>query len=471
MPESSNRAVQPKHAEFEVRFIWWALRLAILAGFALGAHVISVIGFGLPLGKGFYPYIQTHGHIQLIGWAGLFIIGISLHFIPRLAGAPLAHPGRLTLILHLITAGLVLRFVAHALLPYLIETAAFTPVNVSIAISGVLVLLGCLTYLLTLLQTIWQVPNLNKRPGLQSVRGFFFIMLAGWLIYPALNAVLLTAMVWQGNMVANEAWNEFGVQLFMNLVLLPVAFAFSTRMFPLYLRLPAIDWPVNRVAAIYFLTVLLQLVPATPPCLTLDSPWPTLISVLGQALKGLVILWFIWKLDLLTRRRGPWTVLRIGHPGPERKPTREGMPDHGEFGPFEKLVYGAYIWLVLGALIELVLGAAFLLHLTIPVSTDAVRHIYLLGFITQLILGVAPRMIPGFIRKKAVATPKLVTASFWLVNIAVFSRVVPLILPASLPEVVPGLAGILGSLLGLSGVFGIAAVSALALNLRRTARL
>ena len=158
-------------------------------------------------------------------------------------------------------------------------------------------------------------------------------------------------------------------------------------------------------------------------------------------------------------------------PGPGTQTHTGRNADYGEFGPFEKLVYGAYIWLVLGALIELVLGAAFLLHLAIPVSTDAVRHIYLLGFITQLILGVAPRMIPGFIRKKAVATPKLVTASFWLVNIAVFSRVVPLILPASLPEVVPGLPGILGSLLGLSGVFGIAAVSALALNLRRTARL
>ncbi|MBT5758052.1 MAG: hypothetical protein HOI55_00200, partial [Candidatus Marinimicrobia bacterium] len=43
------------------------------------------IGFGFDLGPGYHAYIQTHGSLQLIGWVGLFIMGVSIHFLSRLA--------------------------------------------------------------------------------------------------------------------------------------------------------------------------------------------------------------------------------------------------------------------------------------------------------------------------------------------------------------------------------------------------
>jgi uncharacterized protein involved in response to NO len=462
---------QSRQAEFEIRFIWWALGLATFAGFALGAHVVSVIGLNLPLGKWFYTYVQLHGHIQLIGWAGLFIIGISLHFIPRLAGVAIIQRRRIELILWLITSGLLLRFAAHSFLPYLTESKWSAPVNFFAAISGLLEFLGIGIYITTILKTVRSVNPAAERPALQSVQPFFFMMLAGWLIYPTLNLILLIQMMLSKSIVMNPAWNDWAVQLFIELVLLPVAFAFSVRMFPLYLRLPAIDWPVRRLALAYLIAISLQLFPNLPPILILQTQIPFYIATVGQIMKGGIILWFIWKIDLLTRRRDPWTVHRILHPGPERRPTREGLPDYGEFGCFERLVYAAYLWLILAALFEIAIGISNFFKWNLPVSSDAVRHTYLLGFITHLILGMSARMIPGFLKKKQVAFPELVAATFWLGTLAALSRIAPLIVPVNLIELIPGSAFFLQTAFAFSGILGLSAVICLAINLIKTARL
>ncbi|MFQ5708131.1 MAG: hypothetical protein ACE5HO_11810 [bacterium] len=431
----------------------------------------SVIGLELPLGKGFFSYIQLHGHVQLIGWAGLFIIGISLHFIPRLAGVPVADPAALHRILRLVVSGLILRFVSQAFLPYLTGSAWFLPIGSVVVFSGVLEWVGIFLYLKTLLQTMQSVPDLDKRPALKSVKPFFAMMVSGWFLYATINVLLLLKMLLRKEAVLNLPWNEFGVQAFIGLVLLPVAFAFSVRMFPLYLRLPIIDWSVGRVAVVYLIALALQLISTLPPVSKLQPRFAFWILQVGSVVKGLVILWFVWKLDLLTRRREPWTVHRILQPQEDRRPTREGLPDYGEFGRFERLVYAAYAWLVFGALIEVLLGVTALIGWTLPISSDAVRHIYLLGFITHLILGMAVRMIPGFIKKKEVAVPGLVNASFWLATVAVFSRVASLVTPVALLQRIPEGSVVLQTAFAFSGVFGIAAVACLATNLVKTAKL
>ena len=177
-----------------------------------------------------------------------------------------------------------------------------------------------------------------------------------------------------------------------------------------------------------------------------------------------------WILSPIVGIPGPCTGKL--HPGPDRQPTREGLPDYGEFGRFERLLYAAYIWLVCGAFIEMLMGISNLTGWTIPISSDALRHIYLLGFITHLILGMSVRMIPGFIKKKKVASSRLVDATFWFGTIAALSRVVPLIIiiPASLLQTIYGSIFILQKALALSGLFGLLTVIWLAVNLIKTAQ-
>lgn len=456
------------HAEFHIDFIWVALAAALFLGFAIGAHVASIIGFDFPLGPGFYSFIQVHGHVQLVAWVGLFIISISLHFIPRLAGVPLAHPQRISWILRFITAGLMLRSLGQCVLPYIINSKAAAPVAWLTAASGLLEWLAIMLYTSLLLGAFRRVEGLNKRPGLFQVAPFFLMMLLGWNIYAAINFVLLIQMALQQTVVVHQAWNEFALQVFLGLVLLPVAFAFSVRMFPLYLRLPAIDWPVRKLAYTYILAFSLQTLLNLPVIASLSSPWPRLVSGLGMLLKGAVILFFVWKLDLLTRRRLPWTVNRIFQPGPERTPTRPGLPDYGEFGSFERLVYSAYFWLVLAAILEILSGSGILFDFSLTHSSDAIRHVYLLGFITLLIFGMAVRMIPGFMHKKSVWSPKLVGATFWLGNLAVIFRIVPLLLPVVLFDMFPAMIVITQAAFGLSGIFAMVAVLCLTVNLMKT---
>ncbi|MGH7595902.1 MAG: hypothetical protein ACREOI_06090 [bacterium] len=456
-------------AKFHLGFIWSALAIAIFAGFTIGAHLAAVIGLDFPLGKGFYSFIQIHGHLQLVGWAGLFIIGISLHFIPRLAGIPLSHPEWLSRILWLITAGLATRAVAHSHLPYVSSPAIFHAFSAVIALSGLSELAGIILYIVLLLTSIRAVRQSGKeRPALQTVKPYFAMMQAGWLLYAILNAALLIHMAAAGAVSVNQPWDDFALNLFIGLVLLPVAFAFSVRMFPLYLRLPAPEWPVNKLGLIYLFCFALQTLPTLPPFLSMSPETAFFISALGQCGKSMVIFLFVWKLDLLLRRREPWTVYRKFQPGPEREPTREGLPDYGEFGCFERLLYSAYLWLLFGALLELLTGLATIFRWEMAVSTDAIRHSYLLGFITLLILGMAPRMVPGFIQKKLAST-KLVEATFWLGNAAVICRIVPLLLPEIILEKVPVAVLFSQFAFALSGTFGLAAVSCLAVNLWRTA--
>lgn len=458
-----------RQAEFRIGYIWVALVTAIVAGFAIGAHLASVIGYDFPLGRGFYSFIQTHGHVQLVGWAGLFIIGISLHFIPRLASVPLSHPRWVPRILWMMAAGLLLRILGQTVLPYLARPTLFVVLSWLTAGSGLLEWCSILMYVALLLKSLRGV-NVRIQPALLSVRPFFAMMLAGWVLYASLNLVLLVQMAGRNDIVVDRGWNEFAIQVFISLVLLPVAFAFSVRMLPLYLTLRAPDWPIRGTAYVYLVSVCLLVIPLSPLVSGLAPEAAQLLSNLGMLLRGGVIVWFVWQFDILTRRYEPWTVKREVQPLPDKRPTRPGLPDYGEFGRFERLVYAAYAWLVLAACFEMLDGAAGLLGFAPPVSTDAVRHTYLVGFITVLILGVSVRLIPGLLKKKCVASPPLVEATFWLGNIAAMSRVLPLILPPALFDAVPSSVLIAQNLFAFSGILGLAAVVCLAVNLWKTAK-
>jgi hypothetical protein len=296
------------------------------------------------------------------------------------------------------------------------------------------------------------------------------MMVTGWLLYACLNLVLLAHMALDTGVVVHPAWNQFAIQSFIGLVLLPVAFAFSLRMLPLYLRLAVPDWPVRGTAYAYLAALATQVLPGAPPLLRLAPQVASTLANLGLLLKSVVILWFVWQLDLLTRRRAPWTVHRQLHPGPERRPTRPGLPDYGEFGRFEGLVYAAYVWLVLAAGCEGVAGITALVGRPFFVSSTAVRHMYMLGFITLLILGMAVRMLPGFLQQRRVASTALVAATFWLGNAAVVCRVLPFVLPPMLLQGTPGGAVLAWTAFAVSGLLGWAAVWCLAVNLWKTTK-
>ena len=441
-----------RHPAFKFGFIWAALLIALFGGFAMGAHVAYIVGFGYPIGKSYYALIQTHGHLQLIGWTGLFIIGVSLYFFPRMSHNPVG-VGKQNAILGLLSVGLVLRFVVHNITPYVILTAWFEPLNWVIFLSGIMEWLGVLVYIIVLLRSM-TAGSAGARLKLETIRPLLLMTFAGWILYTTVQVTLLFDMVRTGELVLDSSWNALSVTAFIYLVLLPVCFAVSIRTFPLYLRLPVVRWSVPAFAGIYFISVLLQL------------GWFLQPSVYaGIILKNILILWFIWKLDLFSGLKRLRTFFRKEPEIVHRETAREKYPDYDEWGRFEWLIRSAFLWLAVGAILELVSGISFVFNLAIYINSDAVRHLVVLGFVTLLIFGMAPRMIPGFIHVKKIAYPGLVTGTFWLGNMAVVFRVFPILVRGKIPW-----EPVLGAMYGWSGVIGMAAILLLAVNLYRTAR-
>ena len=69
-------------------FLWWAMGLALTAGFGLGMVLFLHLAAGQSTGLWWVAAVQAHGHIQLFGWAGMFALGVGLYFLPRLRGCP-----------------------------------------------------------------------------------------------------------------------------------------------------------------------------------------------------------------------------------------------------------------------------------------------------------------------------------------------------------------------------------------------
>ena len=76
------------------RVVFGALFVALTAGFGLGVVNLTRIA----LAQSYYEISgvlkQVHGHAQVFGWVGLFIMGVAFHAVPRIKMQPLRH-GRL----------------------------------------------------------------------------------------------------------------------------------------------------------------------------------------------------------------------------------------------------------------------------------------------------------------------------------------------------------------------------------------
>ena len=68
-----------------------ALGLGLFGGFVTGLYALGVPAFGWPA-QAYGPLVQAHGQIQILGFAGLLIVGVGGLLLPGFWRAKLAHP-------------------------------------------------------------------------------------------------------------------------------------------------------------------------------------------------------------------------------------------------------------------------------------------------------------------------------------------------------------------------------------------
>jgi hypothetical protein len=104
-------------AEHYRLFVLSSLALAVLGGFALGVHI--------PLGRlldwpseGRRPdMVQVHGQVQVLGFAGLFVLGMALRLMPRFANTRLRLDGLVAPMWGLLAGSLAARVFVSVWLP------------------------------------------------------------------------------------------------------------------------------------------------------------------------------------------------------------------------------------------------------------------------------------------------------------------------------------------------------------------
>ena len=437
-----------------------ALLMGAGGGFLLAAVLTLSRAFSVPLGAWWEAVAQAHGHLQLYGWAGLFVLGIALYFLPRLRGAPLAGARFIPWSLCILIVSLVLRAVSQPLL----SMSQVSLWRVALVSSGVLETGACITILLLLILTAIRGPRPTTRPAYWSVFPFLCGAFCSFALASIINLVNV-AQAARGSGLVPGAGDTLNVTLGLFGFLVPMALAMSARSLPMYAGLDGFPrgvlWPL---AGVYFAGVTLLCVGVDGGPLPLS--WTSLLNGIGMLLLGGVVLLFVGIFLSLIRRRGRLPE-RVGKLAPSPQTLAQTYQwqvkkEQAYYGPFVGVVASAYLWAMLGALLLLIDGGSMLVTGSLPVAFDAVRHSFALGFIALLICGIAPRMLPGFSGGKIVS-PSLVSATLWLGNAAAVLRVGSLLL-APLFGGTQGMA-IDTILFSLSGPLGLALALCLAINL------
>ena len=145
-----------------------ALLMGAGVGFVLATILTLALALHVSLGPWWIATAQAHGHVQLYGWAGLFVLGVALHFLPRLPGTPLVMPRLIPWILTALVAGLLLRALSQ---PLFLVTGSHVWAILLIA-SGVLECAALVTLVSQLALTARRGPVLATRPAFLGVSLF-----------------------------------------------------------------------------------------------------------------------------------------------------------------------------------------------------------------------------------------------------------------------------------------------------------
>ena len=379
-------------------FVRAALLMGLFPGFALGAMLLDG---RLPGETAAWrgQLTELHGVAQVFGWAGLFIIGIAMHLVPRVRGnAPIAFPWPQRIMLALILVGIIARTVGQ-----LVAATATSDRGEFIAwllvMSGVGLVGGIATFVITLARVLMA----GSRTGVAFER---------W-VWAGLSFALVAAVVHLGQAVAmthyggssviralGEAWMQAGLFGFIG----NFVFGLSLRAVAGFLRLrPAYVWFERSAFAATNVGIAW-----VSTALVLESPvrW----TAVGVLIHAIGILCFVVALRIFER-----PAERAAETGQRPQPSQ-----YPRFGWFLRFAYG---WLVVAAILLGVSAVADFAATPLPLRALPILHTYTVGFVTMMIFGFSVRVLP-LLEGRAFSSPWLADAAFVLTNLSVALRLV-----------------------------------------------
>jgi hypothetical protein len=366
-----------------VPFVGAAVFAGLVVGFPLGLTLAHAAAQSSDLGGRYQALVQVHGHLQLIGWGGLFVMGMGLRLVPRFTGARIRPAALVPLIFVLIAGGLALRGVAQ---PF----ADAAPLAAAFVAAAALEAAGALTFAFAVLRCI---ASGRREAYLYSP---FFAAGAAWVAVASLLSLAFVAQA-AGDAATVIAAARSSALTFMQLYgfVLMFVFAVSLRTFPIFFGrrharpLPTLAaWALaNAAIAVYAAALVWK---------SYDRAADVRVAqTVSFLLVGVALLLLI-------------AVLRVfeGAPHRLRLAARRSM----------RFVRSAYAWLLVAAGMQVYFASRALVGERSPTAfeTDAVRHFLALGFMTTMIVGMALLVLPRLAMRRAQGQPARVAAPLLL---------------------------------------------------------
>lgn len=372
------------------RFFVAAVLMVLTLGATWGAYLLWRIGRAGSFTALSLHEINAHGHAQVFGWVGLFIMGFTYHASPRFRRGELWQPGLANLSLYLMVGGILARVVAG----YFFEAPWALPLGIAGS--------GAEIFAVGIFAVVIAV-TLHQSPAPHAAYEAWIAAAILWF---------LLAAVWSGIHFFATVTADSTASLIRAIVVW---------------QAPLREIQIGGFALSMILGVSQRLLPgiygyrATPSA---RSSW--LLILLNIALLGSLLL----RLEVVEPGHPPAAVLR-GVSGmlllgsvlwlvlPWRLWTKPLASDRSL-----KFLRAAYLWLLV-ALLMAALTPVYHRASAMDVShayLGATRHAITVGFISMMILGVSAKVVPtlaGFdLRRLGGLWP-----TFLLVNLGCLLRV------------------------------------------------
>jgi hypothetical protein len=395
------------------------LLFMLLPGTFLGAWNLITIS-GQHSAKHIDPaWLQAHGHAQIFGWIGSFILGIGFYSLSKTAGLARAAAYRSWLSWGFWTVGMLLRWSTNIwqwnwrwMLP----------------LSAVLELVAFAIFFMTVSRHRSNPAPASEPPSSRVWMGLVIAGSIGFLLSLGAN-VLATAeaAVYGSNPAIPDIENRRLLALFTWAFPVVTIWGFSARWLPVFLGL--------REARGGMLILALAIN----------------IGAVAAALLG----WWL-PASVLFAAATAVVTLALGVLGPSiRKPETLGV--HQSFPVFVRLAYG---WLAVSA----ALSIAAVLWDAKGGLWGASRHALTVGFISTMVFAIGQRILPAFCGMRVLFSPVLMLLGLLLLQIGCGLRVISEICAYE------GYVPFLWPLLTVSAIIEMAAVSVFAVNLLLTFR-
>ena len=319
--------------------------------------------------------LEAHGHAQVFGWIGSFLLGIGLYSIPKLRGEARQAIRAAWVCWALWTIGVALRWSATV---YLWEWRLLLP------LSGVLELAAFLIFFRIISE------HRPRNPAKQGLEPWVWAVLTATIGFLAVVGMNVAGSFYVSLRGSSPAFPHRFDQRYLALMgwgfLVPFVWGFSAKWLGVFLGLQPLRTRVLLGAlAVNSSGVVLAITGQLGP-----AAW---VFVLGTALEIVAI--------------------RVFEPGDLPAKTK------GVHVSFPVFVRVAYVWLLVATL----LGVGASIWDTSGGIWGASRHALTVGFISVMVLSIGPRILPAFAGMRLLWSTKLMFAALLLLSLGCTLRV------------------------------------------------